>query len=95
MITIYPDGRVGVPFSSYAGMNTEIPVESLTSDEFRSAADALFGFRGHERQASTAPGWLTPASAPDLLDFCRKVAAAYQTALSSVAVNSTRETVTG
>ena len=60
VVAIYSDGRVLVPFSSYAGQNSGIPIEALTTHEFRAAADQLFGFSGSERQARTAPGWLIP-----------------------------------
>lgn len=53
-----------VPFFSCAGSNTGIPIEALTSTDFRLQADALFGFTGSERFARTAPGWLSPPTAP-------------------------------
>lgn len=76
-VAIYSDGRVLVPFSSYAGQNSGIAIEALTSEAFRLTANALFGFDGSERQARTAPGWLLPERAEPLLEFCRQVAQAY------------------
>jgi hypothetical protein len=77
VVAIYSDGRVLVPFGSYEGQNSGIPIPSLTTDEFRSSADELFGFNGSERQARTPPGWLVPERASDLLQFSLGVAAAY------------------
>ncbi len=77
VVALYTDGRVLVPFSSYAGQNSGIPIEPLTTAEFRTAADELFGFTGSELQARTAPGWLSSQTATSLLDFSRKVAKAY------------------
>lgn len=70
-----------VPFSSYAGQNSGIPIDALTTDEFRAEADALFGFNGSERQARTAPGWLTTERADSPLAFCSQVAEEYAAAL--------------
>jgi hypothetical protein len=81
VVAMYGDGRVLVPFGSYAGQNSGIPIDSLTTAEFRSGADALFGFNGSERQARTLPGWVTPASAPQLLQFCLQIATSYAAAL--------------
>lgn len=81
VVALYGDGRVLVPFGSYAGQNSGIPIDSLTTAEFRSKADALFGFNGSERQARTLPGWVTPGSAPQLLQFCLQIAASYAAAL--------------
>lgn len=83
VVAIYSDGRILVPFSSYAGENSGISIDPLTTNEFRSAADALFGFTGSERQARTTPGWLAPANAHHLLQFCTRVAEAYKAALES------------
>lgn len=83
VVAVYSDGRILVPFSSYAGQNSGIPIEPLTTPAFRSAADALFGFGGSERQARTAPGWLVPERADSLLEFCVKVADAYAAALGT------------
>lgn len=82
VVAIYPDGRVMVPFSSYAGQNSGIPIPELTDDQFRSEADALFGFNGSELQARTTPGWLRPDTVDRLLAFCFMVAAAYERQLS-------------
>jgi hypothetical protein len=81
VVALYSDGRVLVPFGSYAGQNSGIAIEPLTSSDFRSSADAFFGFNGSERQARTVQGWLTPEVAEPLLDFCFNVASAYKGAL--------------
>jgi hypothetical protein len=81
VVALYGDGRVLVPFGSYAGQNSGIPIDSLTTTEFRSGADTLFGFNGSERQARTLPGWVTPVTAPQLLQFCLQIANAYALAL--------------
>lgn len=81
VVAVYADARVMVPFHSYAGANSGIPIEELMTDEFRSYANELFGFGGTERLASTASGWLTEATAAPLLEYCNRVAAAYSTAL--------------
>lgn len=81
VVAVYSDGRVMVPFSSYAGQNSGIPIDALTTDEFRAEADSLFGFNGSERQARTAPGWLTTDRADSLFAFCSRVAEEYVAAL--------------
>src|SRR4051794_784749 len=83
VVTVYPNGQVLVPFSSYGGQNSGIPIERLITDEFRAEADDLFGFSGAERQARTSAGWLTPARVPLLLTFALSVAAAYADATSA------------
>lgn len=83
VVAIYSDGRVMVPFSSYAGQNTGIPIDALTTEMFRSSADALFDFNGSESQARTLPAWLTLEAAEPLLQFCEQVAAAYFAALDA------------
>ena len=82
VVALYADGRLLVPFGSYAGQNSGIPIDTLTTTAFRSGADALFGFSGSERQARTSPGWVTSSTAPQLLQFCLQVAAAYAGALN-------------
>jgi hypothetical protein len=81
VVVIYADARVMVPFSSYGGLNTGIPIEALTTDEFRGEADTLFGFSGTERHARTAAGWLVPERVDALVDFSRRIALEYATAL--------------
>ncbi len=83
VVAIYPDGRVMVPFASYAGSNSGIPIEALTSDAFRAHANALFGFSGTEKQARSAPGWLRPQVEDDLFAFAQSVASAYAEASSA------------
>jgi hypothetical protein len=83
VVAVYSDGRVLVPFSSYAGMNSGIAIGSLTTAEFRSSADALFGFGGSELQARTVPEWLTPDTEGPFIQFCHKVAEAYASALNN------------
>lgn len=77
VLDVYADGRVLVPFGSYAGQNSGVAIDELIQPAFRSSADALFGFRGSERQARTAPGWLTADRLEDLLQFGLRVANAY------------------
>lgn len=78
VVAVYDDGRVLVPFSSYEGQNSGIPIEALSTEAFRTDADALFGFSGSERQARTDPGWLRPDRADSVLTFAFQVAQAYQ-----------------
>lgn len=85
VVALYTDGRVMVPFSSYAGQNSGVPVPALTTDEFRARADALFGFGGTERQARTEPGWLSAERVEPLWSFCTRVASAYAEALMTQA----------
>ena len=77
VIDIYSDGHVLVPFHSYAGSNSGIPVEELLSESFRARANALSGFNGQEKVARSAPAWLRPDCVEDLLSFSREVANAY------------------
>lgn len=81
VVTVFNDGQVMVPFSSYAGSNSGIGIDSLVTPEFRGAADQLFGFNGVEKLAKTVPGWLTNERVEALHDFCARVAAAYANAL--------------
>lgn len=83
VIAVAADGSVFVPFSSYSGQNSGIPVPALTEPTFRTAADQLFGFSGTEKQARTGPGWLTAERAEPLLEFCCTVAGAYAAALEA------------
>jgi hypothetical protein len=78
VVAVYPDGRVMVPFGAYAGQNSGIPVEPLTTPTFRSKADAVFGFDGSETMARTKPGWLSSDTAEHLLTFSLEVAEAYE-----------------
>lgn len=93
VVAIYSDGAVMVPFTSYAGTNTGIPIESLTTAEFRASADALFGFNGSEKVGRTSAGWLRSALADELVKFCRRVADAYAAVLrDGSGVGATEET---
>jgi prepilin-type processing-associated H-X9-DG protein len=78
---LYADGHVMVPFHSYAGVNSGIPVDAVTTDEFRARADTLFGFDPTSKIASTVAGWVKPGREHDLLGFCQSVAEAYAAAL--------------
>lgn len=80
VVAIYSDGRVLVPFGSYAGQNSGIPIAALTTQEFRDSANRLFGFNGSEKQARTIAGWLTRHTAADLVAFSFGVANAYSDA---------------
>ena len=80
VIAVYFNGRVMVPFGSYAGMNSGIAIDALTTREFRSRAAALFGFTGSETVARTSRRWLRPERADALLLFCLDVANAYAAA---------------
>lgn len=84
VVAIFNDGRVLVPFSSYAGVNSGIEITALTTPEFRASADSLFLFNGTEKQARTQPGWLSTDRAEPLLQFCLAVANAYQDALAAL-----------
>lgn len=83
VVAVYDDGRVMVPFHSYAGQNSGISIDALTTEEFRNQADALFGFDGSERLANTSAGWLRPDRATALMDFAQLVAGAYAEALTA------------
>jgi hypothetical protein len=77
VIGFYPNGQVAVPFGAYEGLSGGIAIEALVANEFRSYADALFGFNGTEVQAKTVPGWLTLEKLQDLKKFCTRVAGAF------------------
>lgn len=81
VVAVFNDGRVLVPFSSYAGTNSGIPIEALTTPEFRAEADKVFGFSGSEKHARTVAGWLTPDRVDALWTFCLRVSGAYSQAL--------------
>ncbi len=81
VVAIYSDGRVMVPFGSYAGQNSGIPVQPLTTSDFRTNADVLFGFSGTETMARTTEPWLTQERVEPLLQFCFTVATAYDEAI--------------
>jgi len=82
VIRIYTDGRVVVPLSSYAGMNTGIPIGPLTDADFRAEVESLFGLSATGQRVATPAEWLTPERADGLLAFCMKVADAYAAATS-------------
>jgi hypothetical protein len=83
VVAIYATGSVMVPFHSYEGKNSGIPVPELMSPEFRASADRLFGLTGSERLARTDTSWLTPPRVDALLDYCSQVASAYASALDA------------
>jgi hypothetical protein len=83
VVAVTTEGAVMVPFSAYNGTNSGVPVPQLTSPEFRSKADAMFGFNGTEKLAKTAPGWLNPQRVSELLTYCEEVAAAYADAATA------------
>lgn len=83
VVVLYPDGRVMVPFSSYAGVNSGIPIPTLTMDDFRAYADELFAFTPGQKQARNAPGWLQPERVGQLLEFARRVAKEYGAAAAA------------
>lgn len=85
VVAVYSDGRVLVPFGSYAGQNSGIPIQQLTTDAFRAKTDTLFGFAGSEKQARTGPGWLVPEKVEPFMAFCHEVADAYATAANDLA----------
>lgn len=82
VINLYRDGHVMVPLGAYAGQNTGIPIETLTSPEFVARARDLFGFQRTGAQPSTPPGWLTRDRVDDVLTFAAEVADAYLSALT-------------
>lgn len=82
VVALSTNGKVTVPFYSYGGANSGIEIAALTTEDFRSYADALFGLKGTERQARTDPEWLTDDTLAGLIEFCDRVAAAYADALA-------------
>ncbi|WP_322920657.1 hypothetical protein [Nocardioides renjunii] len=81
VVAVFNDGAVMVPFGSYAGQNSGIAVDALTTDSFRTGANGLFHFAGTEKQARTSAGWLTPENVGALLGFAQEVSTAYEQAL--------------
>jgi hypothetical protein len=75
-----------VPFGSYGGQNSGIPIPSLITESFRNQADQLFGFNGDEKQARTSSGWLVPDRSSTLIEFAQKVATAYSEASGPTSV---------
>ncbi len=94
VIGFYPSGQVAVPFGAYSGLNTGIGVDALGTDEFRTKANALFGFNGTEVQARTPPGWLTIERSYGLKAFCSEVADAYLEAKTELRVDSQQDAST-
>lgn len=91
VIVLYADGSVVVPFGSYAGQNTGIPVPGLTTDEFRDHANTLFDFTAGHQYARTQPGWLQPAKVNDILTFAHIVAREYADALEAEQPQESRD----
>ncbi len=81
VVSLSTDGRVSVPFESYDGRNTGVPVEALGTPEFRARANQLFGFLGDKQYGRTESGWITADRAEALWEFCTTVASAYSAAL--------------
>lgn len=77
VVALFADGSVMVPVSAYAGLNSAIPVDALTTGEFRARADRLFGVSGSEQLARTPPGWLARERVSALMGFCLQVAEAH------------------
>jgi hypothetical protein len=90
VVAVFSDGRVLVPFGSYAGQNSGIPIDALTTQEFRAKADGLFGFARSETQAKAMPGWLTTDRAEAPPAFSREVVAAHAAALGGVYLVTSR-----
>jgi hypothetical protein len=93
VVALYSDGRVLVPFSSYAGSNSGIGIEPLMTEAFRTRANTLFGFKGTELQARTHAAWIQPSIEQQLWGFCAEVASAYAAALTSSAAAPTEDAI--
>jgi hypothetical protein len=89
VVAIYSNGQVMVPFASYAGLNSGISIQPLTTTDFRLQANQLFGFHGSEKLARTTPGWLISNRVPALIDFSQRVAEAYRAALDAAVLTQT------
>ncbi|WP_138443440.1 hypothetical protein [Sinomonas susongensis] len=76
VIALYPDGHVVIPFRSYAGSNSGIAIPALTTESFRTQANAIF--RLDSKSARTGPGWISDATVNDLIAFATNVANAYR-----------------
>lgn len=83
VIALYPNGQVAVPFGAYAGTNTGIAIERLTTPMFREGANQLFGFSGSLSTGRTGESWLRPDRVESVLAFAEQVAAAYGEALTN------------
>ena len=80
VVTIYAAGDVKIPFASYAGSNTGLPIEELSTESFRREADQLFGLADAENRVRTDKGWLNEMTVQPLLEFCLQVADCYRRA---------------
>lgn len=78
VIRVYVDGHVAIPFGAYGGRNTGVPIAELTTPGFRDETATLFGLA--DGQNSTGPGWLTPDRVEAVLEFCDRVAEAFERA---------------
>lgn len=85
VVALYPDGAVGISFSSYAGSDSGFAVRALTTESFPSRANSLFGFKGTGQWAKTGPDWITEARIDDLMKFSTEVAEAYQAEVERIA----------
>jgi hypothetical protein len=88
VVALYPDGAVGISFSSYAGSNSGFAVSALTTESFRSRANSLFGFKGTGQWAKTGPDRITEVRIDDLMKFSTEVAEAYQAEVERIAANA-------
>lgn len=93
VIGFYPNGQVAIPLASYKGLNAGIGVEALSTDAFRTRANAIFGLKGTEVQARTSIGWLTMERSADLKAFCNEVADAYLKAMVELHIGSQQNAV--
>lgn len=63
VVGLQEDVSDSAPISSYAMSISGIPVDALSTPDYRSAADALFGFNGSETRGQT--GYRLADAGPD------------------------------
>lgn len=85
VIALYPDGRVLIPFSAFAGTNSGVAVPALTTEPFRKGADQLFGTHGKGQLAKSDIAWIAESRSDDLIAFCVQVAEAYSAEVDRMA----------
>ncbi|WP_369044634.1 hypothetical protein [Sinomonas sp. P10A9] len=88
VIALYPDGRVGIPFSSYAGSNSGFAIPALTTESFRSRANALFGLEGRGQRGKTSPGWISDTRIDELITYSIEVAEAYRVEVERMTIDA-------